>query len=117
MLSQLVHSYVYGDVVPWERLEGGVAREGGKAVHEVPAQLAVPWAHVCDALGLPPVLCASATDLWNWTFVTGGGGRCADGGDAVGATVTFENLTLLSSVTGTMTETAFHTGGLGWSSC
>ena len=90
LLSELVHSYVYGDLVPWERLDGGVAREAEavKAVREVPAQLAVPFVRVCETLGLPPVLCASTTDLWNWTFAAGGGGRRDEGGDAVGATVT-----------------------------
>ena len=78
LLSQLVHSYVHGDVVPWERLEGGVAREvareGGPChpAPEVPAQLAVPWFQVCEAEGgvstgllqcLKAVLLFGASDL------------------------------------------------------
>ena len=111
LLSYLAHSYVHGPAVPWERLVAG----SGSAKFEViaglppppdppppppavPPQLGVPWRRVSSALGMPLVLTASDTDLWNVGPVS----DALAPAEAMGA---FEQLV---SMTGTRSERGFH---------
>ena len=64
--------------------------------YKVPAVLAGPFVEVCVLLGMPPVLTAAATDLWNWKLK-----------DDL-KPITFSNLTTITTMTGTSTEIYFH---------
>ena len=97
----------------------------------IPGQLAVPFHFCCAALGLPPVLTAAATDLWNWKLIDdidgdnddalgatsdgyaiGGAPSGGDGGGGGGGLCsgdfTLRRLSVLSSCTGSATEANFH---------
>lgn len=94
VLSLLVQSYINGPSVPWDKSSpealaalaaNGVTLEeirvaqqrrqkaGSSASSrrsELPAVLAKPFALVCGRLGLPELICCSATfDTWNWKLV------------------------------------------------
>lgn len=62
----------------------------------LPAALAVPWLRVCVELGLPPVLCASVVDMWNWVP------------PPPGAPFEPAQLSCISTMTGTQAEVMFH---------
>ena len=125
ILGMLAHSYAHGGEVPWRLLRGdrgdesrahdqAAAGDGLSGLDRVaaaaaaagtteptgppalPPQLARPWFWVCRALQMPPVLTAGATDLWNW--------RLRD----ASVRMTFDNLELTSTLTGTATEANFH---------
>jgi len=72
------------------------AAEGGAPLPSVPAALARPLVLVCARIGLPPVLTAAGSDLWNW--------RLLDESQPFG----LDNLTTITSMTGTATEAGFH---------
>ena len=95
LLGALSHSYVHRHAVPWNQLGGPQPKPNGCA-KKLPAQLAEPWLQVCAQLGMPPVLTAAATDLWNWRLR-----------DASGPFV-LANLEQCISLTGTATERYFH---------
>ena len=81
LLGALVHSYVHGARVPWRLLQPVGTEAMGRYVYRpepasspettppsltsLPPQLAIPWCEVSDALGLPRILTATDTDLWN----------------------------------------------------
>lgn len=103
VLGMFAHSYVHGGAVPWQLLNDsgadpeasqGTAIDGDHRV--VPPQLARPWVEVCSQLRMPPVLTAGATDLWNWHLQNPE--LCH----------TYGNLNIITSLTGTATETNFH---------
>lgn len=95
LLGQAVHSWVHGANVPWP--ENPVLQRRDPAVPRVvPRQIAVPFASVCARLGLPCVLTAAGTDLWNWRMVN------------PAAYMTMDNLRCLSTMTGLDTEVGFH---------
>lgn len=116
-LGQLAHSYLNGNLLDesekaticaWRASATKPAddcnlatqspqkiRRGADNRPVLPSSLAQPFAIVCRALGLPPVITA-AIDLWNW--------RLKD----PKLPFEFENLELISTMTGTTTETNFH---------
>ncbi|CAE7309054.1 Ido1 [Symbiodinium natans] len=102
LLGAFAHSYIHGSAVPWYQLKQSgdhVERDGpgpSGSAPTLPSQLAEPWLQVCAQLGMPPVLTAAATDLWNWRLR-----------DSSGPFV-LENLDQRVSLTGTSTERAFH---------
>ncbi|CAE7363522.1 Ido1, partial [Symbiodinium necroappetens] len=100
LLGALAHSYSHGHEVPWhlvgDRGRGTLTNTALKLSSCLPAQLAEPWLEVSSRLGVPPVLTAAATDLWNWRLR-----------DSAGP-FTPENLEQGISLTGTDTERAFH---------
>ena len=81
ILTCLVHSFVFGHLVPWRHLQqqcpgGGqqyVPPSAGdndgtnraKTSPPLPEQLATPWRLVSSYLGMPLVLTATDVDLWN----------------------------------------------------
>ena len=73
--------------------EAGIDHENG--LFTIPPQLAIPWFIICCKLDLPFILTA-ALDLWNW--------RLKDPRKAIN----LSNLTQISSMTGTESETSFH---------
>ena len=73
--------------------KAGIDNEDGLVT--IPPQLAIPWFTICCKLDLPFILTA-ALDLWNW--------RLQDPTEAIN----LSNLTLISSMTGTESETYFH---------
>lgn len=107
VLSMLAHSYVHGPTVPWHLLDSNASmafqptskpsERNGHESFVVPSQLARPWFAICCALKMPPVLTAGSTDMWNWRLR-----------DPKGPFVP-SNLELTASMTGTDTETNFHT--------
>ena len=64
--------------------------------YEVPMVLARPFVEVCILLGIPPVLTAAATDLWNWKLKD------------ESKPISFSNMTCITTMTGTSTEMNFH---------
>ena len=64
--------------------------------YEVPMVLARPFVEVCILLGIPPVLTAAATDLWNWKLKD------------ESKPISFSNMTCITTMTGTSTEINFH---------
>ena len=64
--------------------------------YEVPMVLARPFVEVCVLLGIPPVLTAAATDLWNWKLKD------------ESKPISFSNMTCITTMTGTSTEMNFH---------
>ena len=58
--------------------------------------LARPFVEVCILLGIPPVLTAAATDLWNWKLKD------------ESKPISFSNMTCITTMTGTSTEMNFH---------
>ena len=64
--------------------------------YEVPVVLARPFVEVCILLGVPPVLTAAATDLWNWKLKD------------ESKPISFSNMTCITTMTGTSTEMNFH---------
>ena len=64
--------------------------------YEVPTVLARPFVEVCILLGIPPVLTAAATDLWNWKLKD------------ESKPISFSNMTCITTMTGTSTEMNFH---------
>ena len=64
--------------------------------YEVPMVLARPFVEVCILLGIPPVLTAAATDLWNWKLKD------------ESKPISFPNMTCITTMTGTSTEMNFH---------
>ena len=90
LLAYLSHSYVHAGGVPWERLQATqpIADQPGRDVFEyvpgqppppppppppaLPAQLSAPWRQVSSSLGMPLVLTATDTDLWNCVGVADG---------------------------------------------
>ena len=101
LLSCAAHSYINGCEVPWERVAGGTAPPSGAApTTRLPRQLAVPWRIVCARLGVPTVLIATGTDLWNH-------GRRV-GRERWWAARSASNFRLLISMTGTRSEVGFH---------
>ena len=58
--------------------------------------ISYPFVEVCVLLGLPPVLTAAATDLWNWKLVD------------ESKPISLSNLTSITTMTGTSTEISFH---------
>ena len=64
--------------------------------YEVPMVLARPFVEVCILLGIPPVLTAAATDLWNWKLKD------------ESKPISFSNITCITTMTGTSTEINFH---------
>ena len=113
LLGMLIHSFVNGDKVAWEKIEKldcvvdneakcSVQKDvetlkevDGILLTEIPSQLALPWYYVCQRLGLPFVLTA-ALDLWNWRLKDASKGFC------------LSNLASNLSMTGSATETYFH---------
>ena len=92
VLSLLVQSYINGPSVPWDKsspealavlTSNGVTleeirvaqqrrrqAESVRRCSELPAVLAKPFALICGRLGLPELICCSATfDTWNWKLV------------------------------------------------
>lgn len=51
LLSYFGHAYVYGGTTP---------------LNVIPANIAIPWFHVAQALGRPPVLSYASHALYNW---------------------------------------------------
>ena len=66
------------------------------ALYIVPTVIAYPFVEVCVLLGLPPVLTAAATDLWNWKLKD------------ESKPISLSNLTSITTMTGTSTEISFH---------
>ena len=96
----IIHSWRYSDTThtfdvdrPLDNLQQIQRDKDSRPV--LPSTLAQPFAFVCRELGVPPILTA-ALDLWNW--------RLKD------PTLPFglHNVELISSITGTETETNFH---------
>lgn len=83
MLALIVHSYVWNNKV-------------GNAPSVLPKKLALPFYLVSKKLGLPPVLTHAAVDLWNW--------RLKDKTKEQ----TVENMELISSITGSPSESCFY---------
>lgn len=91
-----------GDIAKYNlsKVERTTESDKVKIEHEnglitIPPQLATPWFTICCKLDLPFILTA-ALDLWNW--------RVKDSNEPI----SLSNLTLISSMTGTDTETYFH---------
>ncbi len=100
LLGQLVHSYAHGADQRCTS-NADALRVIPRSDHVViPGPLAVPFHYVCESLGLPPVLTAAATDLWNWTV--------DDVTSPSEKDIILSKLQLVSSVTGTTSESAFH---------
>ncbi|CAJ1326986.1 unnamed protein product [Effrenium voratum] len=69
LLGSLAHSYVHRQAVPWHKLDDPTSGEDGRVPQHkarLPRQVSEPWLQVCQQLGMPPVLTAAGTDLWNW---------------------------------------------------
>eukprot|EP00927_Polykrikos_kofoidii_P042863 TRINITY_DN36911_c0_g1_i1.p1 TRINITY_DN36911_c0_g1~~TRINITY_DN36911_c0_g1_i1.p1 ORF type:complete len:499 (+),score=71.37 TRINITY_DN36911_c0_g1_i1:62-1558(+) len=103
VLGAMACSYLNGDSVPWEKIESEEAEVVGEGAPQngnrvLPATVAVPWLHVCTKLGLPPVLCASTVDLWNWKLKT----------ESAAASFEPSDLTCVSTMTDTQAEVMFH---------
>ena len=113
LLTHLAHSYVHGAAVPWERLRAVEA--SGCVLFEyisspeppappppplpaLPAQLAIPWAQVSGMLGMPLVLTASDTDLWNCDHIS----------KEYPPDEAMDRFRQLVSMTGTRSERGFH---------
>lgn len=65
----------------------------------VPGALAVPFHFCASLLGLPPVLTASATDLWNWRLNRqGSGDNCTSLEAHKPEQLTIDSIALVSSV-------------------
>jgi len=64
----------------------------------VPGALAVPFHFCASQLGLPPVLTASATDLWNWCLLNRQGSDCTSTEIVKPEQLTVESIALVSSV-------------------
>ncbi|UNI19296.1 Indoleamine 2,3-dioxygenase [Purpureocillium takamizusanense] len=103
VLAFLVHGYVWAG--------GGDAA----VVDTVPPQLGEPFLHVCERLGMEPVLSYAGLCLWNWAAVVGGSGGGVgsnednnDGDDAGAGFYDLEELVSLGSFTGTRGEDAFY---------
>ncbi|XP_065063822.1 indoleamine 2,3-dioxygenase 2-like [Rhopilema esculentum] len=111
LLGMLIHSFVNGDKVAWEKIKEldcvvdneccvqknikTLKEVDGILLTEIPPQLALPWYYICKKLDLPLVLTA-ALDLWNWRLKDASKGFC------------LSNLASNLSMTGTPTETYFH---------
>jgi hypothetical protein len=146
VLGQIVHAYVHSEHLPesWTTEDGGEGEGGGgtaaavkvegaeknKEGQEVvvPAQVAVPFHYVTTVvLGMPCVLTAAATDLWNWTTTTEGEeekdttttiepAAASSSSSSVPSSATAAsairldnpNLRLVSTLTGTAAEKWFH---------
>ncbi|KAI8373087.1 Indoleamine 2,3-dioxygenase [Radiomyces spectabilis] len=78
----LSHSYV------WGKLE--------KTSETLPATLAVPWTGISNYLGLCPVVCHAAVDLWNYRLLD------ADG------PIDLSNLAALTTYSGSLDEAWFY---------
>lgn len=107
VLGALACSYLNGDFVPWEKIEDAEAEPvdvtGAPGDRVLPACVAVPWLHVCGKLGLPPVLTASAVDLWNWQPNQEFRSTIDTAAEFVPA-----NLECISTMTATKAEVMFH---------
>lgn len=73
----------------------------GKPLGEIPPQLADPFLHVCDHLGLQPVLSYAGLCLWNWAAI-GGSGSASGGFPDLG------QMKSMATFTGTRGEDAFY---------
>ncbi|AYV80655.1 MAG: putative tryptophan--tRNA ligase [Harvfovirus sp.] len=82
VLSMITHSYIWGNSLATCSL--------------LPKNIAIPFYTICKSLGLPPVITHSAVDLWNWKLID------------PSAPPIVENIELISSFTGTESETTFH---------
>lgn len=95
VLAFLIQSYAKAHTASWDDCTRPsqkkiTAKDG---IHKT---LAVPWSYVCRRLGLPLVISAAATDLWNYRRIDSE------------RDVTLSNISLISSMTGTEAESYFH---------
>ena len=97
VLGFLIHAYVWGQTGENDaaRLPRGT----------VPPQLAEPFLHVCDELGLPPVLLYAGLCLWNWKPGADQGVFPATGDRQF---FELEQLECVGSFTGDLGETDFN---------
>lgn len=138
LLSVFSHCYVNGGQVAWSVLQeadGEKGQEGddegrpvtnkqtedsidSRDIPRLPRYLAIPLFHVSKRLGMPPVLTASAMDMWNWTFdespsqgtePTHDQNQNHDRHEPRSLhAVTAKNMRLITSITGTQAERGFH---------
>ena len=101
----LTHAYAHARGPRWELIDSSIvataadtdgASGSGRGLPRIPAALARALVLVCVRIGLPPVLTAAATDLWNWRLVD------------PAQPLALDNLTTITSLTGTPTEVGFH---------
>jgi indoleamine 2,3-dioxygenase len=99
--AYLTHAYAHARGPRWELIGSNVAAAADAhgasgSAPRIPSALARALVLVCARIGLPPVLTAAATDLWNWRLVD------------PAQPLALDNLTTITSLTGTPTEVGFH---------
>ena len=99
--AYLTHAYAHARGPRWELIGSNVAlaadaHGASGSAPRIPSALARALVLVCARIGLPPVLTAAATDLWNWRLVD------------PAQPLALDNLTTITSLTGTPTEVGFH---------